>query len=399
MKTRRLLGWVAMATMVLSTSCSSDEVVNDYSPKNAIQFGTYVGRDAEARATVIDNQNLGTEGFGVFAYYTGETNFDNSNIHPNFMYNQAVKKDSEKGWIYEPVKYWPNNDKSNKVSFFAYAPWDANTTDNNNTNLNLIENTTTGTPTVTYLVDTDVTKQIDLLYAEPVKDASKKNINDKVIFNFKHALSRIGFKVQALVDWVNNQQTQATPDQNNNGNNNIASGTSITVNSIKITFGCSYRDNGTLNLGTGTWTNGNTNNNQSCSYTLDSDNFETITMTTEPQKLNKNDSYLMILPCTFDALQDDGTTADASDKMNIEVTYTVVTTDSNLAGGNSTIVNTVNSGDFTWTFAQGKAYNFVLHLGMTSVKIDANVAEWDTTEGSDVVVNVPINSGTNPTQP
>jgi len=48
MKTRRFLGWVAMATMVLSTGCSNDEVVNDYSPENAIQFGTYVGRDAQS---------------------------------------------------------------------------------------------------------------------------------------------------------------------------------------------------------------------------------------------------------------------------------------------------------------------------------------------------------------
>ena len=70
MKTKNFYGWLAMAVMLVGTGCSTDEVVNDFSPKNAIQFGTYVGRDAESRATVIDATKLGTDGFGVFAYYT-----------------------------------------------------------------------------------------------------------------------------------------------------------------------------------------------------------------------------------------------------------------------------------------------------------------------------------------
>jgi len=45
---KNLFGWLAMATMLVGTGCSSDEVVNDYSPENAIQFGTYVGRDAQS---------------------------------------------------------------------------------------------------------------------------------------------------------------------------------------------------------------------------------------------------------------------------------------------------------------------------------------------------------------
>ena len=66
---KNLFGWLAMATMLVGTGCSSDEVVNDYSPENAIQFGTYVGRDAQGRASVIDDTNLGTLGFGVYALF------------------------------------------------------------------------------------------------------------------------------------------------------------------------------------------------------------------------------------------------------------------------------------------------------------------------------------------
>lgn len=403
MKKSKLFGMAAMAAMMLG-SCSTDEVVNDYSPENAIQFGTYVGRNAESRATVIDDTKLGTDGFGVFAYYTGKETFASSTVYPNFMYNQCVKKDTQKGWVYEPVKYWPNTNtdtESHKISFFAYAPWDANqaddgdpnTTETNYTNLNLISNDATGSPTVSYLVDTDVTKQVDLLYAKVI-DATKQAVDGNVKFVFSHALSRIGFKVQALVDKVNSEPTQTTPDTNTDATIDLASGTSVTVDEIKITFGSSYMDNGSLDLGTGNWTKGTQINNTSRSYTLNTNNFETITMTKEPQLLNKSDSYLLILPCQFDALADNNST-DNEDKMDIEVKYTVTTTDANLVGGKSTIVNQVNSGKFTWTFEQGKAYNFVLHLGMTSIKIDAQVTAWDPTDGSDVVVNVPLNT-TNP---
>ena len=122
---KKLLGWLAMATMLVGTGCSTDEVVNDYSPENAIQFGTYTGRDAESRGHVIKLDQLKTEGFGVFAYYTENVNFLEANLYPNFMYNQGVKHDSQKGWVYEPVKYWPNTE-NHLVSFFAYAPWDKN---------------------------------------------------------------------------------------------------------------------------------------------------------------------------------------------------------------------------------------------------------------------------------
>ena len=386
MKTRIFTGIIALAAWT-GVSCSNDDFSEQQPKNNAIEFGTYLGRPAQAKATGITTETLSN--FGVFVYYTNGGGFTNESI-PNFMYNQKVAKDSVKGWVYEPVKYWPNNE-SDRLSFFAYAPYDANKDGENNAYLNLIESTAKGIPSVQYVVATNVTEQVDLLYAAQ-KDLSKQTIDGKVKFQFAHALSRIGFKVQALVDYVNDQKTQATPDNNTDKGEAIASGTSITVTSVKIKFGSSYRDNGWLNLESGEWRQRTTNNNGDNSYTLTStDNFETITMSNEPQRLNKEDSYLMILPHSFDGLMEDGVTSDGTDKMSIEVTYVVETTDANLAGGKSSITNTINSGDFTWTFEQGKAYNFVLHLGMTSVKFDAEVTSWVTAEGTDVVVNVPIN--------
>ena len=126
---KNLLGWFAMATMLVGTGCSSDEVVNDYSPENAIQFGTYVGRGAEARGSVIEKDDLfgDDKGFGVYAYYTDDTDFNSSTSTPNFMKNTQVKSADGTTWTYSPVKYWPN-ESTDKLSFFAYAPWVATPT-------------------------------------------------------------------------------------------------------------------------------------------------------------------------------------------------------------------------------------------------------------------------------
>ncbi|MBQ7350253.1 MAG: hypothetical protein IJW56_05150, partial [Bacteroides sp.] len=141
MKKSKLFGMAAMAAMMLG-SCSTDEVVNDYSPENAIQFGTYVGRDAVSRGYIITTEgntdadagilspSLREKGFGVFAYYTDNGSFvptattnqagePISASTPNFMYNQKVegaytesngdKTYTPQGdWTYTPLKYWPN---------------------------------------------------------------------------------------------------------------------------------------------------------------------------------------------------------------------------------------------------------------------------------------------------
>lgn len=77
------------------------------------------------------NADLKETGFGVYAYYTkdkqiGIDNFvsvDQSN-KVIVMLNQKVKWDEDNTkWTYSPMRFWPGN--QNYMSFFAYAPWDA----------------------------------------------------------------------------------------------------------------------------------------------------------------------------------------------------------------------------------------------------------------------------------
>ena len=97
--------------------------------------------------------------------------------------------------------------------------------------------------------------------------------------------------------------------------------------------------------------------------------------------LNNASSYLMIMPQAF--------TQDNQKQICVTVDYNVVTTDENNSSNNSDIKNVITSVPFNFTFEEGKAYVFVLHLGMTSVKLSAAVTEW--ADGFDWSVNVPVN--------
>ena len=170
---KHYLFFAATAAMMLA-SCSSEvdftqqdlQLANAENAATPVQFGTYLGKAATTRAigaysggtiTTAGLQEM-TQGFGVFAYYTGANNCYSDvpawqGGAPDFMYNQQVRyndgSSSYSYWYYTPVKYWPNefgdryadvdesdadgeetdatNDAATanggKVSFFAYAPY------------------------------------------------------------------------------------------------------------------------------------------------------------------------------------------------------------------------------------------------------------------------------------
>ena len=83
------------------------------------------------------------------------------------------------------------------------------------------------------------------------------------------------------------------------------------------------------------------------------------------------DNFVMVMPGTKFYIQityDVITVDPANPKNNSIVTNVVKTTDSNAVADNAT--------DGTYTLEQGKAYNFHLNIGMTTVKFDAEVEDW-----------------------
>lgn len=362
MKTRFYVGLIALAALAF-VGCAKDEVKS--SVDNAIEFGTYLGRDAQTKGSVFDTETMQGEnvGFGVFAYYTDEQRYSAA-ATPNFMNNQQVTYNGS-AWTYAPVKYWPN-EATDYVSFFAYAPYAESYT--------VPES---GDPIIDFTVPADVTDHIDLVAAENSHiDCQKQAVNDVVKFTFKHALSRVGFKVEAVMDEINDQENGDKDNDNDNQDNPITEGTTISVQEVEL-IGDFYT-NGKLNLNGAVWTPNEEEESKTGSYTLEAEDFTAIAeaVTIEPEVLNKDTEYMMLIPTKTIAVK-------------VRVKYTVTTADDKLSGGESVVENDITSDEFAFTFDQGKAYTFVLHLGLTSVKLDAEVVDWD--EEDDYVVNVPNN--------
>lgn len=403
MKKNYLFGMLALAAMTM-VGCSNDEVVNDYSQDNAIQFGTYVGRGASSRAADITTANLGEKGFGVFAYYTGQDVFNAESHDPDFMYNQKVVNtstwnDTDKAyagdWTYDPIKYWPNN-VNDKVSFFAYAPH--STTTNSNVTVANADGKA-GYPSVTFTVVNNIKEQSDLLWAAPVLNLSKNSenpidVDDKVKFVFKHALSRIAFEVQTMIDKVNPDKDGDIDSDTDNG---LALDQSTKVVVKQVTLSGNFYTGGTMTwdasgkaavTGTSptatTFTlspSANFYDPETINWGLKTPQYSKLGQSVDgtEEQLNKEDSYIMVVPQDF-----------SKDDLTINIKYDVVTEDAALASGYSEVNNDITTTFSGVNFEPNKAYKFSLHLGLTTVKLTASVDGWET--GTDYSVNLPINT-------
>ena len=74
---------------------------------------------------------------------------------------------------------------------------------------------------------------------------------------------------------------------------------------------------------------------------------------------------------------------------DINIVYDVVTTDTWLKEGTSTVTNNITK-KASIKLEQGKAYTIALQLGMTTVKIAASVTDW--TDGAADPIWLPINN-------
>jgi len=358
--------------------CAQDDGIGESPTVNkAIEFGTYVGRDAESRASVVDIKALKEQGFGVYAYYTKGRVFDAAkDTTPNFMNNQEVTYTASgttpvvESWSYAPVKYWPNNPED-YVSFFAYAPYNA---------AGVME----GPSSIKFTVQ-DIASQTDLLWNKTkTVDLTKQKIQEKVQFTFAHALARIGFTVQGAVDktvagGTLDEKTTITVKKVILSGKKHVYGTdgAITYPTAVADAGAFYKE-GVLNLNNWTdaasWTGIGTDK---LSFTLETSNFTNTTGVelkgdqSKPTKLNNDASYLMIIPQEF-----------TGEQLYVFIEYTVTTEDTNLDGGKAEITNYVST-PLAIDFVSGHAYNLNLILGMTSVKVEATYTDW-TSEDKEV---------------
>lgn len=386
MKQNYFIGLIACAALTM-TGCSNDEInaPQQSQGNNAIEFSTYLGRNAQgSRGTETNDASIQNSGFGVLAYYTEQTNFAKSN-KPNFMWNQKVTHNGT-NWEYTPVKYWPTK-VGDKVSFFAYAPYVEN---GNNNVIVLSGNSVAGAPTATITLPDDLSQTIDFVAAVQM---NKSEANNNVSFNLKHEMTRV--KVQAKLD-KSVYNTDASNTQNK---------TFVVIKDVKFNNNLNFYKSGIYTFSTDDSKRGKwapvTNDSKTTSLDLNKAMAKETIKVTDPKgesgsgnymtgengvklvdttakDLFKNKEYLYLIPVPVDG--GDGLTA--------TIEYDIVTEDSKLAVGYS-CTNAIKTVKLpAGAFQQGKSYNYTFIINLDEIVLDATVEKWDeTASGNDI--NVP----------
>ena len=311
MKKNFLLGFIAFAAMAV-TSCTNDEM-NEFIPQEkAIEFGTYIGRDAQSRGSIEDAETL-EDGFGVLAYqYTTSTNYSSA----NFMNNVEVY-DEGSGWTYTNKKYWPT-DPTNKIDFLAYAPYTGDASDQ----------VSLSGKTITLTVPETVADQKDLVVATPVIGQN----SGTVALTFGHMLSRIAFYAKTAASYEP---------------------TEITVTKISLTG--KFHGTGTVDLAAAspkiTGTDANVGTEKTYSPVLSG-----AALSTTLAMQNTSENYLMLIPAE-------------AQNLSLSITYDVTDT-------NGTVTNTITKPINSQAFAAGTAYAINMSISLNEVAFSVTVTSW-----------------------
>lgn len=154
----------------LISACSSDEdsPLDTGRHDNAIRF---VANTEFSRAGDITTNSLTT--FNVYAYTGLGTAPD------VFMNNVEVKKTGANTWSYSPIQYWPAKEA---VDFYAFAP--ASWLGTSQPIKPIPYDSYPGTEDIIYAVSPNLTGNVGMA-------------NAQVLFNFRHALSKVTVKMSS----------------------------------------------------------------------------------------------------------------------------------------------------------------------------------------------------------
>ncbi len=211
---------ILLLLLLLMQACTSElpEV-----PGRAVALMSYTSQAVTRADSAIlaENGIPGGTSIGVYAYYHDNATWADDAV-PNFMLNQrATNNGLNEPFSYSPVKYWPNEEED-KLSFIAYYPYcSGSAADIDKTGITPELNNLGagvphgyGLPTFRYQVKNDVKKQCDFMVSDlkvnlPDSRATDPNpgnpfdnlrIIDRVRFYFRHATSKIEFRVTVADD-------------------------------------------------------------------------------------------------------------------------------------------------------------------------------------------------------
>ena len=335
--------FISALAIAAAASCTKSDIVDTKYGNDVIDFQTYVGRDAQTKAS---EATVGTvNSIGVYGFYTGNAPYDPNNSIANLWANLNVTK-TDGTWTYDAnkKKYWTN--ATDLYTFLAYSPY-------GDANLKVSEGESVKEPMVTYTVP-GLDGQIDLLYANaPATNGVGGHVNmvrpgDKetlkaVQLKFKHALSRITVKASENV---------AAYD--------------YTIK--KITISGNFNTSGTLSLATGEWSDQKSTDPEYVFYT----GTDVLTSTATSYASH---GYFMPIP----------TTAETTTTVTVTVTYSS-------KFGDVVSNDMTKKVEFTNTFVKGSAYAINLEFKEnTDNPITFDVVEVETWGEDDLVPDTSLN--------
>ena len=277
---------VAATLLLLAVTCVTEEVYTPQAAENGtvpVSF-TSVRVGTRAGTTTLDTLKA-DGGFRVFAWETGEKEWDNESRDgsPNFMPltggNGVPVTWSANKWTYTPTKYWPGKIGDagyGKLTFFAYAPAAGGAT-----GVTGVTTTADATPKLAFTTPAKAASQVDLT-ADALYNQDYTTNDGNVPFTLEHLLSKISFEAQLSAEYTGV--------------------TAVTIDTLTLTYTpgkiesagvYTFPDN---NDADGAWVLGGS------TYMTGSDTIVTTavalsTTHTEATSLNQSgDNYLMLLP-------------------------------------------------------------------------------------------------------
>ena len=343
------------------------------------------------------------------------------------------------------------NDKTNGISAMTTNDWTGNVWVKYlmpNANISQAVDLLWGTNGLTTYNETDAVDPTLASIGEGYNiNLTKQKVTDRVKFLFKHALTKIGGNIEQTEN-LNEPATACNFEikvdvDGNNGDNSAPTyfptgfnkeSTLVTVKEVKIMDGASAAEaslaatgttsdlvkSGWFNIETGSWdastvttgarysiTANNTNTDDSDdTYTLNpkikegtvsnpagtwttanSGGAEGVEVTSKPLFAKETVPGLLLIP-------------GGNQTIYISINYVVRTADTNLATGYTEVEQTITNKVSLTGLQPNKFYKIIMHLGLTSVKFEAKVADWATTDNGTYDGNGTYTPGTgsNPTE-
>ena len=194
--------FTTIALAAVAVGCTKSGLIESpQTYETPISFEPYTGKSPVSKATVENETSLKAGGFHVTGFIEGAdgaivTAESSTNPTPYYLDKDVVwgtpAGASSETWFYNEAKYWPEGEK---LSFVAYG-LNVNTGGAGTIFDNIVDAGYKDYAKFTYAVPTVVANQKDLVIS-PLMD-KKDNTSGTIAVQLYHVLSRVGFKVLPL---------------------------------------------------------------------------------------------------------------------------------------------------------------------------------------------------------